>query len=288
MAWHGLGRSHSQTLKDIDIIAYPSESDMFKDCEVIREKGSKTVYFSDGIHYEVEWANPNTNQEMLLKLLAVEPDYGFTYAPKEVLYALKMSHRFLKNSPHFLKTMQDIHTMRKVWGTTGIEKYLQDWYDLREKDTYTYSHPKLNQSKKDFFDQNVFDGKQVYVYDHDSLHEAVKIYDKPAYNYFTDGEVRVSRKMFEEISYGKKLASVVEESCVLALERAMIPHGTNQDKAFMIALEKVCTSITSGWWRDFAWENYRQALEMYKNCEFDLKKDLQRGLEEGTVKPFKQ
>lgn len=287
MAWHRLVRNKS-TLKDIDVIAYPSEGGMFYDCEVVKEKPNKTVYKSESIYYEVEWAKPNTNQEMLLKLLDVNPDYGFTYAPKEVLYALKLSHRFLKNSPHFIKTMQDIHLMRENWGFKDIAPHLKEWYDWRVKDTYDYPHPKLNQGKSDFFDQSVFDGKQVYVYDHDSLHEAVKIYDKPAYTFFVDGEVKVSESKFNQQPYDIKLASVVEESCVLALERAIIPHETGQDKAFMIALEKVCTSIASGWWRDFAWENYRQAHNMYYESNIDLKKDLQTGLDRGIVKPFKQ
>lgn len=34
-------------------------------------------------------------------------------APLVLLYTLKMSHEYLKDSPHFLKTMKDIQTMRK-------------------------------------------------------------------------------------------------------------------------------------------------------------------------------
>lgn len=288
MAWNGLVRPN-QKVVDIDCIAYPEEKDMFWDCERIEEKPHKTVYKnSEGTYFEIEWAYPNTNQEKLLKLLDHNLDYGFEYAPKEVLYALKMSHRFLKNSPHFLKTMCDIHTMRSRWRFMGIAPYLKEWYDWRVNDTYTYPHPKLNQGKSSFFDQNIFDGKQVYVYDHDSLHEAVKIYDKPAYTAFIDGEVKVSQDKFNKQPYDIKLASVVEESCVLALERAMIPHGTSQDRAFMIALEKVCTSISSGWWRDFAWNNYLNALRCYEESNIDLKKCLQQGLDRGIVKPFKQ
>ena len=32
----------------------------------------------------------------------------------------------------------------------------------------------------------------------------------------------------------------------------------------MMALEKVCTSITSGWFREYAWENYHRVVHMYK------------------------
>jgi hypothetical protein len=29
------------------------------------------------------------------------------------------------------------------------------------------------------------------------------------------------------------------------------------------ALDKVCTSITSGWFREFAWQNYDEVVKIY-------------------------
>ncbi len=62
-----------------------------------------------------------------------------------------------------------------------------------------------------------------------------------------------------------RLAGVLEESYVLALERSQVPFkGKLAPKtSFMIALEKVCTSITSGWFREYAWENYNKVLALY-------------------------
>lgn len=36
-------------------------------------------------------------------------------------------------------------------------------------------------------------------------------------------------------------------------------------KAFDTALEKVCTSITSGWFRKFAYDNYDEVASLYSN-----------------------
>jgi hypothetical protein len=62
----------------------------------------------------------------------------------------------------------------------------------------------------------------------------------------------------------------MEETYVLALERSLIPFpGKMQPRdAFKLALQKVCTSITSGWFREYAWNNYRKALESYDGGVF--------------------
>lgn len=41
------------------------------------------------------------------------------------------------------------------------------------------------------------------------------------------------------------------------------PNIPSPRKSFEIALEKVCTSITSGFFREFAYENYYKIIEMF-------------------------
>lgn len=197
----------------------------------------------------------------------------------DVLYTIKMSHRFLKNSPHFLKTKQDIKTMREL-GASIPEKY-REWLLKREKTTYKYPHPKLNQTKSDFFDttQGV-----KYVYDHDSIHQSVAQLDKPAYTFFKDDEKEVfcSKKKFFNLPIEIRLYSVLEECYVLALERSQIPFngtGISPRKSFLIALEKVCTSISSGWWREFAYNYYDEVLKLYdEKYVSDFWEDVDKGL----------
>lgn len=174
------------------------------------------------------------------------------------LYTLKLSHRYLKNSPHFMKTMLDIHTLRRA----GAKVFDWQWLREREKATYHYQHPNLMRGKDQFFRGD----SVTYVYDHDQLHQAVKLGDQPAYQRFaTPGqEVHSSRSRFEKLDELHKLHAVLEESYVLALERSQIPFpGTSPHVSFRIALEKVCTSITSGWFREYAWENYFAVLALY-------------------------
>jgi hypothetical protein len=198
------------------------------------------------------------------------------------MYALKMSHRYLRNNPHFVKTMLDIKLMRSEGGFSGIPEDLIPWFMKREAATYTYTHPKLNVSKDAFFKDDV-----PYIYDHDTIHEAVKIGDRPAYTYFLEGQVKTSKKLFNLLPEHVKLRAVYEEVCVLALERSIIPYGLNGgngEMQFIMALQKVCTSITSGWFREYAWENYNVVLAMF-NPTFISRFNI--ALNTGDILPFK-
>src|ERR1700690_2725007 len=67
----------------------------------------------------------------------------------DLLFTLKSSHRYMKDSPHFWKTLQDYHRMKDAGAKVRPE--YRDFLKLREAATYTYKHPKLNVDKKDFF-----------------------------------------------------------------------------------------------------------------------------------------
>lgn len=199
-----------------------------------------------------------------------------------LLYTLKNSHKYLKNNPYFWKTYVDIAIM-KEFGCQILPEY-NEFFKLREKETYTYSHPKLNVSKKDFFNYDQVD----YKYDHDSIHQCVYLYDRPAYTYFTkDGsEVLSDKKKFFECSEEIKLAAVIEETCVLAIERSYVPYKElfNLEQTYKFALSKVCTSITSGWFRTYAYDNALKALKQMPSNYIERFED---GLKNNIVKPFK-
>lgn len=295
-------------LKDIDIVAtyddfiaytksfsgkiealYPSNNGNKMIC--ILRNPNKDQLIIEG---DIAW--PGTNSEKLLELLSdFNPDDTIIFAPPPVLYMLKMSHRFKKNSPHFNKTMDDIIFLRKCDVIKEGEENGYDspewlrWYNQRVEETYNYSHPKLNVEKDDFFKA---DGV-TYVYDHDWIHTVMSTLtqgpDKPpAYtNYMSDNKsVLSSRQKFEACSPSIQLYGVMEEALVLALERSQIPsnYTVNPHKSFTIALEKVCTSITSGWFRAFAWENYYTVLEKYPSNYSDF---FQENVKKGFYKLYK-
>jgi hypothetical protein len=241
----------------------------------------------DGMNYEFELAWPGTSAAKLLDGYTLNKVGECATAINEDLLMIKMCHRYKRNSPHFLKTMSDIIFLRSKVKDSEYEKWInllpnQLIVKLREEESYNYAHPKLNVSSKDFFNG---DGVQ-YVYDHDSIHLAVALmgdYDGdkkwrvPAYTmYMKEGsEVMTSKEKFMSVPEKVRLYGVYEESCVLALERSQIPHGLGKEGgpsprwSFEMALMKVCTSITSGWFRAYAWENYHRVMELYNELGED-------------------
>ncbi len=280
---------------DLDFIATHANAKAF-----IRGRGFTSVTPSGGgrklickrhgeppVEIEIAW--PGSSAALILDYVRDKADIlRFQYAvdvildapPLDVLYAIKLSHRYLKNSSHFQKTRNDILKMREAGAK--VPEDFQEILKLRERETYTYAHPKLNVMKDNFFD-----GDSVpYTYDHDSIHRAISYPNPPIYTHFMkDGaEVAVDREKFEAMGLGMRVRSVLEESYVLAVERSQVPFPgvLTRRQSFEIALEKVCTSIASGWWREFAWEHYDDVLRLYKDDYLDW---FEAGLKAGIVLP---
>lgn len=237
--------------------------------ELIERNGNKGhVKMEAGAHLEYDIAQPGDSTDLLIQYCKANPqslflNNGDFVAPVDVLYLLKMSHRYKKNSPHFFKTMNDIHFMRSLGAKIPPE--LEEVFKLREKETYNYSHPNLDVKSKDFFK-----GEEVpYVYDHDSLHEAVAVLGVPAYKSYMkdDSEVMTSKEKFFAQENHIRLLGVYEESCVLALERSQIPFNFEVParQSFVMALSKVCTSITSGYFREYAYESFHVVMKFYES-----------------------
>lgn len=218
-------------------------------------------FMLNNLNYEMHIAN-NDSTQMLLDYCNNEIG-KVKSAPINVLYMLKLSHRYKKNSKHFLKTMYDINYFKSIGAT--LDDRLKEILTIREKETYTYSHPNLNVDKATFFDGDGIN----YIFDHDSIHDAVKLYDKPAYMYYImdNKQVFTDKQKFFSLPLNLQLAGVYEECCVLALERSQIPYNFEVDakRSFKTALMKVCTSITSGWFREFAYDHYTDVIKLYKN-----------------------
>ena len=290
--------------RDLDVICTQDEWDALielaeGDITYGEKLGTKHCYFktADNKMVELELATEGTTGYELLKIEGALEETK--YASLQACLALKMSHRFLRNSPHFLKTMKDIKRLRTLcqeerlspkspaasmrWGIKFLR--INMWKKQREQATYDYAHPSLKQSKKDFFDDSV-----QYKYDHDSLHEAVAWPEAPAYKSYIkpDAEVDCSYMLFSKCSHETRLKGVYEEACVLALERSLIPcpGALTEDQAFRLALMKVCTSITSGWFREFAWEHYDEVVAIWVEDPVPLCEKLDMGIERCDVLPF--
>lgn len=240
-----------------------------------------------GVILEFEIAEKRDSSGDLLKIIEADPmtiQTSFGMIPcLNLLFAIKKSHRYLKNSPHFWKNFNDYHRMKFIGAKS--DKYAE-WLVKREKETYAaQKHPKLNVKKDTFFSNDQVN----YVYDHDSIHDSVchPSIGKPAYRcYATPGEeVKSSKKLFFEGSEFIRNRGVIEESAVLAIERSLVPFPDKKTPkdAWYFAYSKVSTSITSGWFREYAYENGPEILQAFPE---DFYQKFQEGVINGIVKPF--
>jgi hypothetical protein len=276
---------------DMDILCDYDTAMKFKEAHDIKIcypiNSGKTIYMknSDGLIIEASITWPDSMEERLYKFIESQSDNiwvnGFTVPSLDVLYLLKMSHRYKKDSPVFKKTLDDILTLRKHGAKIRDEH--MEFFKEREKDTYNYSLPKLNQSKADFFDNS----NNIYTLDHDCIHEAIALGNRPAYLEFKpdENEVYTSKALFFAQPKQIQLNAAYEEICVLSLERSIHPFPDVDRKwAFDKAQMKLSTSISSGWFREFCWEHYYEIQTMY-NVEYVDR--FYEALYDGRIKPFK-
>jgi hypothetical protein len=138
--------------------------------------------------------------------------------------------------------------------------YPKEFLEERKRMTYDEfgnRHPKLKQSNEDFFDDNV-----EKVYDHDYLHELYAHHDRPLFERLKheggESSAWCSKDLWDELGFVDQVRCVAEETYVIATERFLIPDQWkgNYKYAYYRALRKVCTTLTSGWFRDFALDNF--------------------------------
>ncbi len=279
--------------KDFDFVCTKEEFDSWLETQsakvgptkIYPEQDGKKMIVEGRTNCEFEIIQPGTSSEMLSDLVksdkeTVETPFGLV-PNLDLLFTIKTSHRYLRNSPFFWKTVVDWHTLRAA-GAEVREEY-KPFLKLREKETYTYKHPKLNVNKDAFFQD---DGIQ-YVWDHDDIHKSVARGERPAYTYYLkDGaQVDCDKNKFFSLPQEVRLNGIVEEAAVLAIERSLVPHpGTwTPEYAWKFALAKVCSSITSGWFRQFGYENIPEILKMYPAGYWEK---FQQDIAAGKVKPY--
>ena len=181
----------------------------------------------------------------------------------EGLAIIKRSHlwrdlSFQKHITHYHKYMSNYfepngHYHNRLWLT---------------KKAFPQGHPNLNQKKEDFFEDAV-----KKKYDHDWLHEQFAYYAEPLYKALqTDSDSAWCHgSLWDEFSVTDKIRCVAEEAYVIATERFLVPNDWNypHKKAFFKAVDKICTTLCSGWFRDFAIDHYHEVLKEFDKVKFD-------------------
>lgn len=159
-----------------------------------------------------------------------------------------------------------------------LKEYDLEFLQLRTKETkkeFPQRNPSLMQSNDDFFDDNV-----EKVYDHDYLHELYAFHDRPLFESLKQEDkletAWCEKDKWEELSYEDKCKCCAEETYVISTERFIIPSEWDfaYRRAYFRSLQKVCTTLTSGWFRDFAIDNYPEIVALYDAQRFDHVKDM--------------
>ena len=262
--------SLDRTPKDTDIIGYKSDLK-----NLIDKLMPRKVREGDGIYTLIDVENKddffNTNNvEFLIadnsKSLKMYMEYeksgdDIKYASPEVLYSLKKSHI------HF-----PIHFNKHIADYTFLNHHFKEIDNLKEITKINYKEtedrlgklktPSLNKKVRDFFAQSNDYVKSYFI--HDDIHKAVAHLDKPLYLYMQrDIDIaKCDRDLWEEFPYENKCKCVLEEAYVIALERKILPiifggsKWTSSEDALDWSLMRICTNLCSGWFREFATNNY--------------------------------
>ena len=194
--------------------------------------------------------------------------HGLKYATPETLFSLKKSHI------HFpLKFNKHIHDYCFLSEKLNHIDILKDITKIAFSETENrlgkLKTPSLMKSTKQFFGQSTNFVKSYFI--HDEMHIAMAHYNEPLYNRMLESKdsVKCLKSLWDNFSYEDKCKCVLEEAYVIALERKVLPSIFGAQKFFTSiesiewALMRICTTLCSGWFRQFATDNYVKIHEMY-------------------------
>jgi len=202
--------------------------------------------------------------------------------PIELLFLMKKSHVHC-DSVHFEKTIKDYHFLKNKFGS-GNESYTP-FFEMRKDEAekrYKHRTPSLMVSNDEFFNRS----KETvgYVFVHDTIHEAVKHFDVPVYEMIKKdfSKAACEADMFENLPHDYKIKCVQEEAYVIGLERYLLQEvGVSPFDAYKMAVRRICTTLCSGFFRQFAIDNYFEIIDSY---DVDFLKRFEIGYNQGIIK----
>lgn len=227
------------------------------DCDVISDKPIPGT----------EWHKPDFLDNYKMENYASD---NFIYINGHKVYIVNMTGLAIIKRSH-------------LWRQLGFQKHITHYYKYKlcdefnsistkdyniflERENLTlkafpFHHPKLNKTKEEFFGDGLY-----RKYDHDYLHELVALRGLPSYKSLQlEGDEVICRKeKWDLLPIQTKLCCVVEEVYVTALERFILVDNPIPFKlAYSKSLDKVCTTMCSGWFRSFAIDFYPELQDLY-------------------------
>lgn len=231
-----------------------------------------------------EWHDPNflNNAQMCQLYTSAGSTIDFNGHTLNVMNSLglsiiKRSHlwRNLSFQKHITYYHKFMSYKRQDYGLLA-EEILQERIRLTTQ-VFPQGHPSLKKSVDDFFDDYV-----TKKYNHDYLHELVAYHDRPLYTQLQRDLTMAwcEKDLWDKLSVDDKIKCVAEETQVIAIERFLVPKDWNYPvrHAYIKALDKVCTTLCSGWFRDWAIDYYPQVFDLCDTIKFEkIRKELENG-----------
>lgn len=206
----------------------------------------------------------------------------------KTLFAIKQSHIYYPVKWH--KHIRDYHKIKlaldnsSTLGAGQDDKLLDEAKAILTKSAaarFKARQPNLNLSNEEFFERS--QGIVKRIYNHDDLHKAVAYHEQPMYMHLKrdQSSAKCEKDLWDLLHYEYKIKAVQEEAFVIALERFIIPNGgeasqEQQQEAFDKALMKICTTLTGGWFREFAVENWPNCRKFTKDYVGEFQEQLRK------------
>lgn len=203
-----------------------------------------------GAHHNVVWASAGRPSEDV-----------YCWVPsKEILFGLKKSH--VTFPVNWYKNIRDYHYLKdnhfqdfKIKSDSTVFKLYM--YRKQEADERIKTKVNLNLKNEKFFNQHNVNR----MIDHDFLHKLIAVYDVPMHTIIRKDQdsAYCDETLWNQLTLDEKLATVREEASVIAIERVILPNiNANYKTAYEWAIMRICTTLTKGWFREFAVENWTQ------------------------------
>jgi hypothetical protein len=253
--------------KDVDVIGYKDElPNLISELQPTSIKESKySTMLKDIKNKNNVFNQPNVELIFADDLVGLqhylEHDKDKIFASVETLFSLKKSH--IHFPINFKKHIHDYCFLRdKLDGYDALEEITKIQFKETEERLGKLKTPSLNKSVDKFFGQSTEFFKSYFV--HDDIHKVMAHYEKPLYEKMQSDKdlAKCDKDKWRVFPYEHKCQCVLEEAYVIALERKIIPmifgggKGFSSDEAFDWALMRICTTLCSGWFREFATNNY--------------------------------
>ena len=268
-------RPNFRKLGDIDIILTQNDIDKFKFDKITYKTDNKIIGNIGDKSYELELDNNESNKLLLehggSKHYAEYNNVAIEVASLEALLAIKTSHIYSERN--WFKHIKDYHFIKKY---VSLSELFLNVSDIRKKERESKNkRHSMNISNDKFFGYSEkFVGRK---YKHDNIHYATCYYDKPIWARCKHdmSKAYVDEDLFNKLDFDDKLRMVREEAYAIALERKIIPNiEADSDKAYKWAIMRICTTLTSGWFREFAVENYFKLNKPDKDYVLDFHNNI--------------